>query len=79
MRLDQLPRSDNVEDRRGQGGGYGPGGGGRKVRATSVPYRWDQEEPDVLHEPGMDMKIGPPEPRRRPAPVCTLGAVFNHR
>jgi uncharacterized protein len=27
MRLDQLPRSDNVEDRRGEGGGYGPGGG----------------------------------------------------
>jgi hypothetical protein len=23
MRLDQLPRSDNVEDRRGQGGGTG--------------------------------------------------------
>jgi predicted metalloprotease len=29
MRLDQLPRSDNVEDRRGQDGGYGPGGGFR--------------------------------------------------
>jgi uncharacterized protein len=29
MRLDQLPRSDNVEDRRGQGGGFRvPGGGG---------------------------------------------------
>jgi predicted metalloprotease len=27
MRLDQLPRSDNVEDRRGQDGRYGPGGG----------------------------------------------------
>jgi uncharacterized protein len=27
MRLDQLPRSDNVEDRRGEDGGYGPGGG----------------------------------------------------
>jgi uncharacterized protein len=29
MRLDQLPPSDNVEDRRGQRGGYGPGGGFR--------------------------------------------------
>jgi|GraSoiStandDraft_16_1057320.scaffolds.fasta_scaffold23684_3 predicted metalloprotease len=29
MRLDQLPRSDNVEDRRGQDSGYGPGGGFR--------------------------------------------------
>jgi uncharacterized protein len=29
MRLDQLPRSENVEDRRGQGGGFRvPGGGG---------------------------------------------------
>jgi predicted metalloprotease len=29
MRLDELPRSDNVEDRRGEDGSYGPGGGFR--------------------------------------------------
>lgn len=27
MRLDDLPQSDNIEDRRGEQGGYGPGGG----------------------------------------------------
>ena len=27
MRWDDLPQSDNVEDRRGEGGGFGPGGG----------------------------------------------------
>src|SRR5262245_3000775 len=30
----------------------------------------DQEEPDDPHEPGIGMKTGPPEPRRRPAPIC---------
>ena len=28
MRWDELPQSDNVEDRRGDGGGYSGGGGG---------------------------------------------------
>jgi uncharacterized protein len=30
MRLDDERPSDNIEDRRGQGGGFGPGGGGRR-------------------------------------------------
>jgi len=28
MRWDELPQSENVEDRRGEEGGYGGGGGG---------------------------------------------------
>src|ERR1700742_729057 len=37
MRLDQLPRSDNVEDRRGEGGGFRiPGGRGGMGIGTIV-------------------------------------------
>jgi uncharacterized protein len=38
MRLDDQRPSDNIEDRRGQGGGFGfPGGGGGGMRRVNIP------------------------------------------